>query len=31
VEKRLVEKNGFKSPWQIRAQWFAQNSIARAA
>ena len=27
----LVEKNGFKSPWQVKAQWFTQNSIARAA
>ena len=26
-----VEKNGFLSPWQARAQWLAQNSIARAA
>jgi transposase InsO family protein len=27
----LVEKNGFKSPWQARAQWQAQTSLARAA
>lgn len=27
----LVEKNGFLSPRQARAQWLAQNSIARAA
>jgi len=27
----LVEKNGFLSPWQARAQWLAQNSIDRAA
>ena len=27
----LVEKNGFKSPWQARAQWLAQASLARAA
>jgi transposase InsO family protein len=27
----LVEKNGFKSPWQAKAQWLAQDSIARAA
>jgi len=26
-----VEKNGFKSPWQTRAQWLAQHSIAKAA
>ena len=26
-----VEKNGFLSPWQARAQWLAQDSIARAA
>jgi len=26
-----VEKNGFLSPWQARAQWRSQNSIARAA
>ena len=26
-----VEKNAFLSPWQARAQWLAQNSIARAA
>ncbi|HZK13411.1 MAG TPA: integrase core domain-containing protein, partial [Desulfobaccales bacterium] len=26
-----VEKNGFKSPWQARAQWLAQASLARAA
>ena len=26
-----VEKNGFLSPWQARAQWLARNSIARAA
>jgi len=25
----LVEKNGFKSPWQARAQWLAQASLAR--
>ena len=24
----LVEKNGFLSPWQARAQWLAQASIA---
>jgi putative transposase len=29
--ERLVEKNGFKSPWQARAQWLCQDSIARAA
>ena len=29
--KWLVEKNGFKSPWQARAQWLAQASLARAA
>ncbi len=27
----LVEKNGLTSPWQARAQWLAQDSIARAA
>ena len=27
----LVEKNGFKSPWQARAQWLAQASLAKAA
>jgi putative transposase len=27
----LVEKNGFKSPWQAKAQWLAQASLARAA
>jgi transposase InsO family protein len=27
----LVEKNGFLSPWQARAQWLAQASLARAA
>jgi hypothetical protein len=27
----LAEKNGFTPPWQVRAQWFAQHSIARAA
>ncbi len=27
----LVEKNGFLSPWQTRAQWLAQHSPARAA
>ena len=27
----LVEKNGFKSPWQARTQWLAQASLARAA
>ena len=27
----LVEKNGFKSPWQARAHWLAQASLARAA
>ncbi len=27
----LVEKNGFFSPWQARAQWLAQASLARAA
>jgi transposase InsO family protein len=27
----LVEKNSFKSPWQARAQWLAQASLARAA
>jgi hypothetical protein len=27
----LMEKNGFKSPWQARAQWLAQASLARAA
>jgi transposase InsO family protein len=27
----LVEKNGFKSPWQARHQWLAQASLARAA
>jgi putative transposase len=27
----LVEKNGFKSPWQARAQWLAQASFAKAA
>jgi transposase InsO family protein len=26
-----VEKTGYQSPWQARAQWLAQNSIARAA
>ena len=26
-----VEKNGFLSPWQVKAQWLAQDSIARAA
>ena len=29
--KWLVEKNGFKSPWQTRDQWLAQASLARAA
>jgi putative transposase len=29
--KWLVEKNGFKSPWQARDQWLAQASLARAA
>ena len=27
----LVEKNGFLSPWQARAQWLAQASLSRAA
>jgi putative transposase len=27
----LVEKNGFLSPSQARAQWLAQASLARAA
>ena len=27
----LVEKNGFRSPWQARAQWLAQASLAQAA
>jgi putative transposase len=27
----LVEKNGFKSPWQARAQWRDQASLLRAA
>jgi len=27
----LVEKNGFKSPWQARVHWLAQASLARAA
>jgi len=26
-----LEKNGFLSPWQVKAQWLAQDSIARAA
>jgi putative transposase len=26
-----VGKIGFKSPWQARAQWLAQDSLARAA
>ncbi len=26
-----VEKNGFLSPWQIKDQWLAQNSTAKAA
>jgi len=25
------DKVGFKSPWQARAQWLAQASLARAA
>ena len=27
----LVEKNGFLSPWQARAQWLAQKQLAMAA
>lgn len=27
----LVEKNGYQSPWQARAEWLAQNSPAKAA
>jgi putative transposase len=27
----LAEKNGFTSPWQARAEWLAQDSLARAA
>jgi len=27
----LVEKNGFLSPWQAKAQWLDQASLARAA
>ncbi|MBU4234259.1 MAG: integrase core domain-containing protein [Proteobacteria bacterium] len=27
----LVEKNGFLSPWQAKAQWLYQDSTARAA
>lgn len=27
----LVKKNGFLSPWQARAHWLAQASLARAA
>jgi putative transposase len=27
----LVDKNGFKSPWQARSQWLAQASLSRAA
>ncbi len=27
----LLEKNGFLSPWQARAQWLAQTSLPRAA
>jgi hypothetical protein len=26
-----VEKNGFLSPWQIKDQWLAQDSTAKAA
>jgi hypothetical protein len=27
----LVEKNGLLSPWQTKAQWLCQDSIARTA
>jgi len=27
----LVERNGFLSAWQAKAQWLYQDSIARAA
>ena len=27
----LVEKNGYQSPWQARAQWLAQKQLAMAA
>jgi len=27
----LVEKNGFLSPWQVKAKWLYQDSIPRAA
>jgi putative transposase len=27
----LVEKKGFLSPWQAKAQWLCQDSIAMAA
>ena len=27
----LVEKNGFKNPWQASSAWLAQPSLARAA
>jgi hypothetical protein len=27
----LVEKKGFKSPWQARADWQAHNALPRAA
>jgi hypothetical protein len=30
LEERVGEI-GFKSPWQVRAEWLAQNSLARAA
>jgi putative transposase len=29
--KWLVEKNGFKSPWQVRTQGLVQASLTRAA
>jgi len=29
--ERGVEKIGFKSPWQARAEWLAHDSLARAA